>query len=777
VNRLKLGPTRFRLIDVLVLIAAGALLWQAPMSVTEAGWVPNLEVLPKLAVAGLLLGYLIERTRMPALFGLPLGTLFGVEAITYVFAALNPVSSLAERVDWLGGRVGAWADTVLGGGVSNDPLVFGVAMGVLAWLLGLITAWLVFRDNAPWLALVINGIALLMNLSYAPQSEVGYVTTFAFAACLLLVAQQLANRTELWRRAQLTVNWRIVANVLVGTAIAVGALLSLAWSLPSNVASPTVAAGWSRVTSPWLSMEGEFDRWFAAISGSSRNARGLSFGRTLAPRGAFDLGDTPVLQVKASGPLYLRATTADRYAGQAITSSDTTTVDQDANTDLLAQEQIPEARAAVQAQIKVLASRTAVGFTPDAPLRFNVATQVETRGTADDLSAIRLTNPAQQNTDYSVIAAVSVATNQELRAAGEAYPDWVRQRYLQLPRRMPRRVIDLARSTTTGATNAFDKAVDVENYLRSDLTYSTHVPSVPTDRDWVDYFLFDSQEGYCDYFATAMVVLLRVDGVPARVASGFAPGDFDPGTGISMVRENHAHTWVEAYFPRYGWITFEPSAIRPVPTRLEEPDSPAPTPVADSGDVPDRNRLTRDELDELLGMQGGDAGVAPEQPFLSTLPGVLLILLAVLLGVVAVGGLVVAVAWRRGLGGLALYQRPYAQLLRLGGWVGSVRSNPSVTPFELAESMARQVPTAAPAIRDVTAAYVEGTYANRPPGVDPWPVWLAARRDVLRGMVRRRLRRWLGDDGAQQQAPRARPELLRELRASRRGRSGDQRPP
>ena len=85
---------------------------------------------------------------------------------------------------------------------------------------------------------------------------------------------------------------------------------------------------------------------------------------------------------------------------------------------------------------------------------------------------------------------------------------------------------------------------------------------MPPDQDWVDYFLFDSKQGYCDYFATAMVVLLRAEGVPARVASGFAPGDFDPDTGISIVRENHAHSWVEAYFPRYGWITFEPSAIR-----------------------------------------------------------------------------------------------------------------------------------------------------------------------------------------------------------------------
>ena len=108
-----------------------------------------------------------------------------------------------------------------------------------------------------------------------------------------------------------------------------------------------------------------------------------------------------------------------------------------------------------------------------------------------------------------------------------------------------------APEATSGATSAYDRAATLETYLRDNFTYSTHVANVPPEQDWVDYFLFDSKQGYCDYFATTMVVLLRAEGVPARVASGFAPGDFDPTTGISIVRENHAHTWVEAYFPGF----------------------------------------------------------------------------------------------------------------------------------------------------------------------------------------------------------------------------------
>ena len=755
--------------DVVVLVAAGFLLLQAPLSVVEAGWVANLGPLPRLALAGLLAGYLLERTRVAGPLGLLLGTVLGVEVITWVYAQAAVGSSLSERVDWLSGRVGGWLDAVGSGGVSNDALVFALAMAGLAWLLGLITAWLLFRDNAPWLAVVFNGVALLMNLSYASTSLVGYVGSFAFAACLLLAAQQLATRTELWRRAQLNVSWRVAGNVLVGTAIGAGALLSIAWALPSHASSTEVASSWNRVTSPWQGLESEFDRWFAALNATERNARGLSFGRTLAPRGSFDLGDTPVLEVKASGPMYLRATTADRYAGQAITSTETTSGQFDPNTDLLPQDAIPQGRGLLTAQIKVLASRTSVAFAPDAPMRFSQSTIVDTRGDPGDVATVRLDAPMQQGQDYTVVSAVSIATNQDLRAAGEDYPDWVRQRYLQLPRSLPRRVIETAHTVTRGATSPFDKAATIETSLRDTYTYSTHVAPVPPERDWVDYFLFDSKQGYCDYFATTMVVLLRAEGVPARVASGFAPGEFDPATGTSTVRENHAHSWVEVYFPRYGWITFEPSAIRPLPSRVEEAPAPAAAPEPAAAQTTDTSQLTRDELDELLNIRDQNASV-PARPFLATLPGVILLALGAIVLVGLIAAAVVTLAWRRSFGSLQLYQRPYAELIKLGRWSGTLRARTSDTPFEIADRFGRQVPRAHTAIGDATAAYVEGTYSTRPPARDPWPEWLAARRAVIRGLFSRRLGGWFGVDESVAPPPRGHPELLSRWGGRRRDR-------
>ena len=286
------------------------------------------------------------------------------------------------------------------------------------------------------------------------------------------------------------------------------------------------------------------------------------------------------------------------------------------------------------------------------------------------------------------------------------------------------------------------KATAFESYLRSSFTYSTHVPEVPQGRDWVDYFLFDSQQGYCDYFATAMTVLLRVEGVPARVASGFAPGDPE-GDGTYTVRENHAHSWVEVYFPRYGWIIFEPSAIRALPERPEQAPQPAPSAQAPASNLAANGQLTPEEQDELRNLRDTSGSGAGQRAFLTTWPGILVLLVGVLLAALLIGLSGLTLVWRRRLGRLAVYQRPYAQLVQLGRAFGLVRPAASDTPYEIAHALGRQLPSAGPTVDRLTSAYVEGTYSSRPPSANPWPEWLTARRRLVAELARGRLRRLL----------------------------------
>jgi hypothetical protein len=138
----------------------------------------------------------------------------------------------------------------------------------------------------------------------------------------------------------------------------------------------------------------------------------------------------------------------------------------------------------------------------------------------------------------------------------------VSSRYLQLPDGLPDRVLVLARGLTATGPTPYDRALAIRDYLRR-FPYTLDLPAPPPGRDVVDYFLFDLQRGYCDYFATAMVVLARAAGVPARLAVGYASGLYDPLAAHYVVTEANAHAWVEVYFPGYGWVEFEPTAGYP----------------------------------------------------------------------------------------------------------------------------------------------------------------------------------------------------------------------
>jgi hypothetical protein len=147
------------------------------------------------------------------------------------------------------------------------------------------------------------------------------------------------------------------------------------------------------------------------------------------------------------------------------------------------------------------------------------------------------------------------------------YPGLIRERYLQLPP-LTARVRDLADAVTRQATTTFGKVVAIERYLREQYAYSLDI-GAKASGDPVDEFLFVRRTGYCDHYATAMVVLLRVLGIPARLATGFTQGEWNDVGNYYTVRQRDAHAWVEVYFPRSGWMTFDPTP--PVPAVASNP--------------------------------------------------------------------------------------------------------------------------------------------------------------------------------------------------------------
>ena len=146
----------------------------------------------------------------------------------------------------------------------------------------------------------------------------------------------------------------------------------------------------------------------------------------------------------------------------------------------------------------------------------------------------------------------------KLRAAGTDYSREITSTYLQLPAGLDRRIPDLAREITKNAQTPFDKALGIETYLRTRFGYTLNLTGKP-GQDPLAHFLFETRAGHCEYFASAMTIMLRTLGIPSREVNGFLPGEYNDLGGDYIVRASDAHSWVEVYFPGNGWQVFDPT--------------------------------------------------------------------------------------------------------------------------------------------------------------------------------------------------------------------------
>ena len=168
-------------------------------------------------------------------------------------------------------------------------------------------------------------------------------------------------------------------------------------------------------------------------------------------------------------------------------------------------------------------------------------------------------NPAHNETKirYEGTSALPTIPPAALRQASADYPQAISDTYLEVPALDPR-TRDLAVQITSKLSNEYDKAAAVEGYLKAHYAYSLDLTG-PRAADPLANFLFVSRSGHCEYFASAMTVLLRSVGIPARYVTGFLPGEYNDLGGDYIIRQSDAHAWVEVYFPAYGWITFDPT--------------------------------------------------------------------------------------------------------------------------------------------------------------------------------------------------------------------------
>lgn len=717
-------------------------------SIELAGWVEGLYVVEWSALCGLFLGFLMTRLGWPRavshLTSILLGALVAV-AVVGRFSA--PSVGWRDGVSVVAYHFDAWLRVLLSARSGADSVAFVLLMTIVGWWIGYVCAWMVFGAHRVWQALALSGGLMLLVVYGSPPQVAPFFVLFIFCALLLVVRLYVYTQEESWERLRARYDRDITLHFLRDGGLLVLALLLVVWVVPLLSSSSALSNLWLSMEGAWRSAGDEWDRLFSGVLGHSRGYENMPFGQRLALGGPIDLGEEIVMWVETEGAPYWRGMVYDRYTGRGWESTDHETVVVPAGRDLPLEDRY-EMRRLVEQTVVPNRSGVAQVFQLGQPLNINLPTEIRytladagASGTEDpwaataSISLVKTRVPVSVDRPYVVFSSTSVADVVSLREAGDVYPEWIGERYLQLPPTLPQRVRGLAEEIASPYENAYDKSVAIQDYLRRTIAYREDVQAPPEERDSVDYLLFDSQAGYCNYYASAMVVMARSVGVPARLAVGYAGGELDTDRGWYAVRQRNTHAWVQIYFPAYGWVEFEPTASEATIVRHE--GGPDEAPEATGGETD--SQLERD-LERLRGEEDAVLGEGPMPGFTSTRS---LFPWLAILGAAACGGLGVGAYWhaRWGKSGPTseigrVYGRmcKYARLVGVTGYVHH-------TPYEYASLVSQRLPASAPQVGQIADLYVRDQFAQR--SVSPEDeqtakqAWGILRPSMFRALLRR----------------------------------------
>ena len=363
-----------------------------------------------------------------------------------------------------------------------------------------------------------------------------------------------------------------------------------------------------------------------------------------------------------------------------------------------------------------------------------------------DVLAVRAAGGNAASGDpYQLTASVSSAEPEDLRQADQEYPTWVWIRYTQLPGDMPPRVAELARSITADADTPYDQAKAIESWLKTNIAYNLAIDPPPFGADGVDHFLFESREGYSEYFGSAMTVLSRSIGIPARMTTGYTTGNLIDGSNLYLVSDRHSHGWAEVYFPGYGWIPFEPTPGRAIPVVVPPEERAAMAALSagsdGSGDLPCEIEEDCEEADISL---NADDIPLPEDRTTVLWNTVLAVLPWAIGGAAALVVLGASgwAAWRFLLATPRDAPATYRRLRRLGRFA-ALAPAPHQTPHQWAATVSQALPEQRSAVLRIVDAYALSAYAGR--GADESSdgngvadAWNAVRMPLLWYALRRR---------------------------------------
>jgi transglutaminase-like putative cysteine protease len=540
--------------------------------------------------------------------GIPLGNLalsvfLLVPSIILHLLERTPVDFMPLIASWSGlvhysagslSRLSTWGGALAAGKATTDPFVTELAWSILLLLMGFWSGWFLYRYRHALGALAPGGLALALVMDYT-GSQVGLLV---FYLAIMLILTGVSSNDGLHA------GWQC-RGVDFSNSIAMDSMFSiiLLTVLLAGAAAVTPSFSWQDLVERVRERYPEGDDRVAQslgleypqgadVYGSVGLARHQLLGTAPAQSqelvftvstGEIQPVDNPNVPIHAQ-QYYWRTMTYDVYTGVGWSSSPVQNISLPANTSLM---EIPASYRVIHQQVHVVSDQNErlywTGDLVQADVELEIAWRIRPPSISSPPHSGDMLGPLTHGADYNVASILPQVSAAQLRAAGNDYPPEVTGSFLRLPKSIPERVLALARELVKTSTTPYERALAIENYLRG-FPYSIDVEPAPPGQDVVDYFLFTKQKGYCTYYASAMVVLARAAGLPARIVYGYAGGTYNSAKAQFELHQADAHTWPEIYFPGIGWVEFEPTASLPEISRASGSELSRPVPATAPGD-------------------------------------------------------------------------------------------------------------------------------------------------------------------------------------------------
>ena len=758
-RRIPLAPSEGWLTLGLVLLLCLTMAWAIDDVALVLGEGAFTDFLAPMAVLGVLCSFIGVKVGWGRWLTYLVGALFAALVVPIVVGSMLPtkVDTLSA---WFVATAASAAKAFNELVVQNNRLTqeyghYMLALGLVVWGTSMFASYATFGHRRPLNAIVIVGLVLLINMSVTYADQLVYLVLFSIASLLLLVRYHVLDEQTEWLRRRIGDPASISGIYLRGGTVFIAVAVVASLLLTNIARSAPLEGSWGPLAGTFLDLSRSISK-FVPTGGATK-----AFGSDFDPMSTGIHGKwqpntaiVAIIKLPLDAPklIYWRAVTYDQFLLNEWRPSPVTKTQVGAGNQLLqgtAENQLLASTSELTFSVQPMQDTGRTVLSPATPVVVDKDADVTFVGQTGNLDAVE----RREGGPYTVLARIRLPGNDQgelnaaaLRSAGTDYPDDIAALYLDVP--------DDAMQAGGPAEQLFEQLVadapnpdnpyDFASYLQQQFvkapkdggifTYDTDVTDLVVgpckDISTVDCFA-QYRRGFCQYYATTMAIFLRAQGIPARIAEGYLPGNRVQGQ--ETVRGDSRHQWVEAYFPYYGWVMFDPTGGVSVQQPLPPGPAGASTPPLPSAAfaIPSFRDPRDQEPNDI-----GRGGKTPGPPIAS------FIAIAVLLAVI-VGALAFYV-WTRGPRGGTTAEHAYRTVTRIAARFG-FGPRPNQTVYEYAGSLGEVLPIARPELEMVARAKVETAYGRFRLEDDRIQALRAAERklrlNLLRLAFRRRERR------------------------------------